>query len=54
MKRAGTPGIVFIALGAAFIAIGISRQRAFLAIGVAFLVIGFVIFYRRRRNGGST
>jgi hypothetical protein len=54
MKRAETPGIVFIALGAAFVAIGISGQRAFLAIGVAFLVIGFAIFFRQRRTGGST
>jgi hypothetical protein len=53
MKRAGTPGIVFIALGAAFVAIGISGQRAFLAMGVAFLLIGFVIFFRQRRTGGS-
>ncbi len=45
---------MFIALGAAFVAIGISGQRAFLAMGVAFLVIGFVIFFRQRRTGGST
>jgi len=54
MKRAGTPGIIFIALGAAFVAIGISGQRAFLAIGLAFLVVGFVIFFRQRRADGST
>ncbi len=52
MKPAGTPGIVFIALGAAFVAIGASGQRAFLAIGVAFLAVGFVIFFRGRRHGG--
>lgn len=54
MKRAGTPGIVFVALGAAFVAIGTSGQRAFLAMGVAFLVVGFVIFFRGRRPGGPT
>jgi hypothetical protein len=46
MKRAGAPGIVFVALGAAFVAIGIPGQRAFLAIGLAFLVVGFVIVFR--------
>jgi hypothetical protein len=54
MKPAGTPGIVFIALGSAFVAIGISGQRAFLAIGLAFLVVGFVVFFQRGRIGGST
>ncbi len=53
MKRAGSRGTVFVALGAAFIAIGISGQRAFLAIGLAFLVVGFVIVFRQRRAGGS-
>ena len=52
MKRAGTLGIVFIALGAAFVAIGTSGQRAFFTIGLAFLVLGFVIVVRQRRTGG--
>ena len=41
-------GIVFFAVGIAFIAIGSSGQRAFIAIGIAFLVIGLLTFARRR------
>jgi hypothetical protein len=52
MRRPAAPGIVFIAVGTAFIAIGSSGQRAFLGIGAAFLVIGFVFFARQRRGVG--
>jgi hypothetical protein len=38
----------FIALGIAFIAIGISGQRALLFIGIAFLVIAFIGLFRFR------
>jgi LPXTG-motif cell wall-anchored protein len=47
MRRQRT-GIVFFAVGIAFLAIGSSGQRAFLAIGIAFLVLGLVTFARRR------
>jgi len=52
MTRRSAPGIVFIAVGVAFMAIGSSGRRAFLAIGAAFIVIGLVSL-RRQRNGGS-
>jgi hypothetical protein len=48
MKRTQAPGIGFIAIGAAFIAIGSSGQRAFLGLGAAFLVIGIVFLARQR------
>lgn len=38
----------FIALGIAFIAIGVASQRAFLYIGIAFLVIAFIGLFRSR------
>ena len=38
----------FIALGIAFIAIGVSTKRAFLFIGIAFLVIAFAGLLRSR------
>lgn len=38
----------FLALAIAFIAIGISGQRAFIYIGVVFLVIAVAMFRRRR------
>jgi hypothetical protein len=53
MRRPGAPGIVFITLGAVFIAIGSSGLRALFAVGVAFLVIGLVSVVRQRRAGGS-
>ena len=46
-------GVPFLAIGIAFIALGISGQRAFLAIGVAFLAVGAALIFRQRRFGGS-
>jgi hypothetical protein len=43
ISRAGYP---FVAIGIAFMAIGISGKRAFIAIGLAFLVIGFITLRR--------
>jgi hypothetical protein len=45
-------GIAFIAVGAAFIAIAGSGQRAFIAIGAAFVLIGFIFIARARRPQG--
>jgi sugar phosphate permease len=42
-------GLPFIALGTAFIAIGISGQRAFIFAGVVFLIIGLVLLKRTHR-----
>jgi hypothetical protein len=46
MRRIGRAGYPFVALGVAFIAIGISGRRAFIAIGLVFLVIGFITLRR--------
>ncbi|MDX6271216.1 MAG: hypothetical protein QOD28_2439, partial [Acidobacteriota bacterium] len=35
-------GIPFIALGTAFLGIGIASQRTFLYVGIVFLVIGVI------------
>ena len=42
-------GIPFIALGTAFLGIGIAGQRTFLYIGIAFLLIGVLLLKRTRR-----
>jgi hypothetical protein len=49
----GKPGIAFLTIGLAFIAIGASGQRAFLGIGAAFLAIGLVWLVRQKRAGGQ-
>jgi membrane protein implicated in regulation of membrane protease activity len=51
MNRPTTPGVVFIALGVVFIAVGSSGQRALLGVGFAFLVVGLVYVIRQRRAG---
>ena len=46
MSKSGLP---FIAIGTAFLAIGISGRRAFLYIGIVFLIIGMIMLTRTRR-----
>lgn len=41
-------GIPFIALGTAFLGVGITSQRAFLYVGIVFLIIGVVLLKRTR------
>ena len=53
MGQKGKPGIIFLILGMAFIALGIGGQRAFLVAGLAFLAVGLVTAIRQRRGGGS-
>jgi hypothetical protein len=40
-------GIPFIALGTAFLGIGLAGQRTFLYVGIVFLIIGLVLLKRR-------
>jgi len=40
--------IAFLALGVAFIAIGLSGQRTFIAIGIVFLVLALLRLRRKR------
>ena len=40
----------FIALGAAFFAIGLTGQRAFIGVGAAFWIIGLITLTRSRRK----
>ena len=51
MATSKNMGYPFLAIGLAFLILGISGRRAFVAIGLAFLVIGFVSL-RRRTPGG--
>lgn len=41
--------IAFLAIGLAFIAIGLSGQRTFIYIGIAFLVVALLRWWRPRR-----
>jgi hypothetical protein len=41
-------GIPFIALGTAFLGIGIASRRTFIYVGVVFLIIGVVLLRRTR------
>lgn len=41
-------GIPFIALGTAFLGIGIAGQRAFIYVGLVFLILGVVLLRRKR------
>jgi hypothetical protein len=50
MKR--TPGMAFLIIGVAFLALGASGRRAFLGIGVAFFAIGVAFLARERRGRG--
>ncbi len=40
--------IAFLAIGLAFIAIGLSGQKAFIAIGIVFLVLALLRIRRKR------
>ncbi|HEX8632735.1 MAG TPA: hypothetical protein VF703_01135 [Pyrinomonadaceae bacterium] len=42
-------GIPFIAIGTAFLGIGIAGQRTFLYVGIAFLIIGLILLTRKTR-----
>lgn len=42
-------GLPFLVIGIAFIALGISGQKAFIAIGIVFLAIGGALMARARR-----
>jgi hypothetical protein len=41
--------MVFLVLGVAFIAIGLSGQRTFIYVGIAFLAVALLRFLPRRR-----
>ena len=43
-------GIPFLVIGIAFIAIGISGQKAFIAIGIVFMALGAALLVRQRRT----
>jgi hypothetical protein len=42
-------GIPFLVIGIAFLALGISGQKAFIAIGIVFMAIGGALLARARR-----
>lgn len=42
-------GIPFIAIGTAFLGIGLVSQRAFLYVGIVFLILGIVLLRRTHR-----
>ena len=52
MNAKPKPGVVFLVLGLAFIALGLTGQRVFLILGLVFLVIGLAAAIRRGPAGG--
>ncbi len=42
-------GIPFIAIGTAFLGIGITGQRAFIYVGIVFLILSIVLLRRTHR-----
>jgi len=49
MKNSKNSGVVFLSVGAAFMALGMS-QAAFLGVGVAFLGLGASLMARSKRS----
>ena len=49
MKNSKNSGVMFLAVGVAFMALGISGQRVFLWVGIAFLGLGASLMVRSRR-----
>ncbi len=47
MNKIGYP---FLAIGIAFVAIGVSGQRTLLYVGVVFVLIGIALLVRSRRR----
>ena len=50
MTRLSRRAIPFIALGTAFIGIGLTGRRTFVYVGVVFLALGVAILFKRSRG----
>jgi len=50
MARLSRSSIPFIALGTAFIGVGIVGQRVFLYLGIVFLALGIAVIVKRTRG----
>jgi hypothetical protein len=48
MRGTSRAGYAYVAIGIAFMGIGLNGRRAFLAIGAAFFVIGIIAIRRSR------
>ena len=53
MNTKPKPGVIFLVIGLAFIAVGLAGQRVFLILGLVFLVIGLAGAIRQGRSGAS-
>lgn len=51
MSRLPRRAIPFIALGTAFLGIGVAGQRAFIYVGIVFLALGIAILVKRSGRG---
>ena len=54
MRRVVTAAVPFVAIGAAFTAVGLSGQKTLLVIGIAFMALGLVLLTRKPGTGGPT
>lgn len=50
MARLARSSIPFIALGTAFIGVGMTGQRVFLYVGIVFLALGIAVVVKRSRG----
>ena len=51
MARLSRRAIPFIALGTAFLGIGVASQRTFIYVGLVFLALGIAIIFKRSGAG---
>ena len=51
MARLSRSAIPFIALGTAFIGVGVTGRRVFLYLGIVFLALGLAVVFKRSRVG---
>ena len=49
MKNSKNSGVMFMAVGAAFMALGLNNQTTFLAVGIAFLGLGASLMARSKQ-----
>jgi len=51
MARLSKSAIPFIALGTAFIGLGLTGGRVYLYLGIVFLALGIAVIFKRSRVG---
>jgi hypothetical protein len=50
MTRFSRGAIPFIAIGTAFLGVGVASQRTFIYVGLVFIALGFAIIFKKSRG----